>query len=127
MTPETARAFAESWQRAWNRHDLEAVLAHFTDDVVFTSPVAAQLLPDTGGRLVGKQALRDYWRLGLERIPGLHFEVLDVYTGIDVVVVNYRNHVGGVVNEVLHLDEQGLVARGEGTYLAADAAAASGA
>lgn len=46
-TPDP-KAFADAWVRAWNAHDLEAVLDHFSHDVVFTSPVAARLLPDTG-------------------------------------------------------------------------------
>jgi hypothetical protein len=35
--------------RAWNAHDIEAALSHFHDDVVFTSLVAARVLPETGG------------------------------------------------------------------------------
>lgn len=33
-------AFSEQWADAWNAHNVEAVLRHFHDDVVFTSPVA---------------------------------------------------------------------------------------
>ena len=39
-----AQGFAEEWAAAWNRRDVDAVLAHFHDDVVFTSPVAATRL-----------------------------------------------------------------------------------
>lgn len=127
MTPEDAHRFAQSWLAGWNAHDLDAVLSHFDDDAVFISPVAAQLLPDTAGQLKGKDAIRRYWTIGLERIPDLHFEIVHVYTGLDVIVINYRNHVGGLVNEVLHLDNAGLVTYGAGTYLVADAATASGA
>jgi ketosteroid isomerase-like protein len=123
----TAQRFSRSWVSAWNAHDLDALLMHFADDAVFTSPVAAQLLPDSQGVLVGKDAIRRYWAVGLERIPDLHFEVIDVYTGLDTIVINYRNHTGGRVNEVLQLDDDGLVVRGDGTYLVADAAGASGA
>ena len=89
--------------------------------------MAAQLLPETHGILRGKEAIRGYWAIGLERIPDLRFEIIDVYTGVDVLVIHYRNHVGGLVNEVLHLNAAGLVQRGYGTYLVADAAGASGA
>ena len=34
----SAAEFAARWAAAWNRRDVEAVLAHFHDDVVFTSP-----------------------------------------------------------------------------------------
>jgi ketosteroid isomerase-like protein len=122
-----SQRFAQQWVDAWNTHDVDGVLAHFADDAEFASPVAAQLLPETNGVLRGKQAIRDYWTIGLERIPDLRFEVIDVYTGVDVLVIHYRNHTGGLVNEVLHLNAAGLVQRGYGTYLVDDAAGASGA
>ena len=40
--------YAEQWVQAWNAHDIDAVRNHFHDDVVFTSPVAARVLPETG-------------------------------------------------------------------------------
>ena len=108
--------FAQDWLDAWNAHDVEAVLAHFADDVVFTSPVARRVLPDSDGRLQDKQAVRDYWNLALARIPDLRFELVDVYSGIDTLVIHYRNQLGGLVNEVLTFDGE-LVVRGHGTYL----------
>jgi hypothetical protein len=111
-----AQAFAEQWVADWNAHDVEALLAHFTDDVVFTSPVAARL---SGGDGVvrGKEALRKYWSEGIRLIPDLHFEVLALYVGVRTLVINYRNQVGGVVSEVLTFDGP-LVREGHGTYLA---------
>ena len=114
-----ARRFADDWLAAWNAHDLDALLRHFTDDVVFTSPVAARLLGGDGV-LRGKAALRHYWTEGLRRIPGLRFEVVGVYVGVDTVVIHYRNQLGRLVNEVLTF-EGGLVKEGHGTYLDADA------
>src|SRR6476660_1145573 len=72
-TPDP-REFAEEWVRAWNAHDVEAVLAHFHDDVEFTSPVAARVLPDSDGVVRGKDALRHYWTTALTMLPDLHFE-----------------------------------------------------
>jgi hypothetical protein len=108
--------FAQAWVRAWNAHDVEAVLAHFHDDVVFTSPVAARLLPETGGVVRGKAALRDYWATALSALPDLHFELVAVYAGVSTLVINYRNHRGQLVNEVLVFDGD-LVREGHGTYL----------
>jgi SnoaL-like domain len=92
------------------------VLAHFHDDVVFSSPVASRLLPETGGVVRGKAALRDYWVTALGQLPGLQFEVLGVYQGESLLVINYRNHRGELVNEVLSFDGD-LVREGHGTYL----------
>jgi hypothetical protein len=108
-------AFADDWLTAWNRHDVDAVLTHFHDDVVFTSPVAAQVIPDSKGVVRGKAALREYWCAALKTMPFLRFEILGIYQGESVLVVNYRNQSGVVVNEVLEF-EDGLVRRGHGTY-----------
>jgi hypothetical protein len=104
----------------WNAHDVEQVLGHFDDDVVFTSPVAVQLLDDSDGIVRGKTALREYWSEGLRRIPDLRFEVLGLYVGVSSLVINYRNQNGGLVNEVLIFDGS-LVTQGHGTYLGAEA------
>jgi len=58
VTTSESAMFAEEWAAAWNRRDVDAVLAHFHDDIVFTSPVAAQLVPDSGRVVRGKAALR---------------------------------------------------------------------
>lgn len=110
-----AVAFSEQWVRAWNAHDVESVLEHFHEDVVFTSPVAAKLLPATEGVVRGKSALRRYWTEALQRIPNLRFVIEGVYQGIDTVVIMYRNQDGGLVNEVLRFDGD-VVIEGHGTY-----------
>jgi ketosteroid isomerase-like protein len=107
--------FARSWCDAWNAHDLEAVLAHFHDDVVFTSPTAARIVPESGGRIHGKEALRVYWSEGLRRLPDLHFEIEDVTFGVDTLVIRYRNQSGVSVNEVL-VFKGDRIAFGAGTY-----------
>lgn len=119
MTATSPSEFANAWLTAWNDHDVEAVLGHFTDDVVFRSPVAVQLLSDSDGVIRGKAALREYWTTALAKVPDLKFELLGVYGGVDAVVIHYRNQKGGLVNEVL-LFSDGLVHEGYGTYLATD-------
>jgi hypothetical protein len=114
-TPEPGM-FAEDWLAAWNHHDVDALITHFHDDVVFTSPVAARVVPESGGVVRGKAALREYWNAALQTMPDLHFEVVGVYHGESVLVINYRNQSGALVNEVLEFDG-GLVCRGHGTYL----------
>lgn len=113
---EWAADWATEWAAAWNNHDIDLLLEHFSDDVYWTSPVAAQLMPASQGVIRGKEALRHYYNLGLQRLPDLHFEVLATYKGVNTLVINYRNQKGGLVNEVLVFDETGLVKEGHGTY-----------
>jgi hypothetical protein len=119
-----AQLLADQWVRAWNAHDVEAVLSHFAEDVIFTSPVAAHVVPDTAGVVRGKDALRAYWSLALSKVPDLHFEVVSVFVGVSTLVIAYRNQRGDLVSEVLEV-EDGLVVRGHATYLAGGDAAAT--
>lgn len=118
MDRAEAESFVEQWVADWNAHDVEALLAHFSDDVVFSSPAAVQILGGDGV-IRGKQALRRYWTEGIRQLPDLHFEIVGLYIGVSVLVVNYRNHRGGLVCEVLSFDGR-LVTEGHGTYLAGD-------
>ncbi len=52
----------------------------------------------------------------LKLLPDLHFELIGVYQGESLLVINYRNERGGLVNEVLMFDGD-LVREGHGTYL----------
>lgn len=116
MTIPDPEPFARDWCEAWNARDVEAVLAHFHDDAVFTSPVAARVVPESGGVVRGKDALRRYWFAALAALPDLHFEVVATYIGTNALVINYRNHRDQLVNEVLIFDGA-LVREGHGTYL----------
>ncbi|BBX84330.1 nuclear transport factor 2 family protein [Mycolicibacterium aubagnense] len=116
MTIPDPESFARDWCEAWNAHDVEAVLAHFHGDAVFTSPVAARVVPESGGVVRGKDALRRYWVAALAALPDLHFEVVATYVGTNALVINYRNHRDQLVNEVLIFDGA-LVREGHGTYL----------
>jgi len=61
VDPASARRFADEWAAAWNSHDLERILDHYTDDVIFASPKIVQLMGDPAGEVRGKDALRAYW------------------------------------------------------------------
>ncbi|HEX3425839.1 MAG TPA: nuclear transport factor 2 family protein [Acidimicrobiales bacterium] len=119
MDRTTALQYVEEWVDAWNSHDLDRILGHVADHAHFSSPMAASILPDSGGHIDGKDALRQYWAEGLRRLPDLHFEVDGVYLGVDTVVVNYRNQDAELVCEVITFDGD-LVVDGHGTYLVAD-------
>lgn len=122
MEPIDAVEFAAAWATAWNEHDLEAVLEHFAEDVTFTSPLAAEIVPGSGGVIRGKAQLHAYWSEGLRRQPDLRFEVEGVYLGVGSLVIHYRNQRGGLVCEVLRF-EGALVTNGDATYLAVTAPA----
>ena len=77
MTIDEARNLADLWVAAWNAHDLDLIITHYEDTVELTSPVAAQLLGTSDGKVVGKASLRAYFQRGLEAYPDLHFQLAD--------------------------------------------------
>src|SRR5438309_8188283 len=94
ITLEQATSFAREWIDAWNAHDLERILSHWTDDCVFKSPLVAARMGDASGTVRGKDALRAYWGRALAASPNLHFELDTVFVGHTSVVLGYRNHRG---------------------------------
>ena len=114
MSNDEAKAFAQDWIEAWNGHDLDRILAHYAEDVVFLSPVAQQRVGQ--GRLTGIPALRAYWGAGLEAQPDLKFELLDVLAGHDCLTLLYRNHKGQTVAETAEFGPSGKVLRSFACY-----------
>ena len=111
LAEKEAERFAKDWCDAWNSHDLEAILSHYSDDVALTSPTAARLLKDPRGLVVGKEALQHYFSVGLMAYPNLRFEVLDVTCGVSSVVVYYANQNGTNVSEYMELNSDGKIAK----------------
>jgi hypothetical protein len=114
---EWARQFAEEWIQAWNSHDLDRILSHYADDFEMFSPLIIERMDIASGMLKGKDAVRPYWQKGLATTPPLRFELLDVFSGIDSIVIYYRKASGQRVSEVLIFNEQGLVVKGMAHYL----------
>ena len=115
ISPEFARHFAEAWITAWNAHDLESILSHYTDDFEMSSPVIVSLQNEPSGTLYGKAAVKDYWAKALQRFPDLRFELLDVFTGVNSIVIYYRGP-RGLGAEQFWLNAQGKVSRASAHY-----------
>ena len=120
-TPEDALRFARHWIRCWNERDLDGLLATYADEVVVDSPTAARLRPASGGRLRGKDALRDFWTQGIGLVPDLRFELTGLAVGPrtapgpETIVLHYRNQADQQVSEVFTV-EDGRVVRATGAY-----------
>jgi hypothetical protein len=104
------RARAVAWVDAWNRRDLEAILAHYADDVALCSPRVVERMGAADGWLRGKAALRVYFARGLET-PGLRFELVDVTVGVGAITVVYRRETGALVTDTSELDGEGRIVR----------------
>jgi ketosteroid isomerase-like protein len=124
MDADAAVRFAEEWEAAWNSHDLDRILAHYADDVVFQSPYIVHRLQEPSGEVHGKAALRAYFGSGLEGQPGLAFTVEDIRVSVDTLVINYRNERGHAMSEVLRFRGE-LVCWACGAYVPGGSLAAT--
>jgi hypothetical protein len=111
MTEAQAQDFAQQWIAAWNSHDLERILDHYTDDVTVTSPLVEVVLGPGEVTVRGKAALRDYWGKALARFPDLRFVLYRAYAGADSVVLHYLSVQALVGAECMELDADGRVRR----------------
>ena len=116
VTAEDAWRFADDWIAAWNSHDLDAILSHYDDAVVLTSPVAARLLGHADGKVTGKSSLRAYFHRGLQAYPTLRFDLHDVLAGLNSVVLYYTNQSATRTAEFMEFSPQGKVIRVVANY-----------
>lgn len=85
LTEATFEAI-QRFNEAFNRHDVDAVMAAMTEDCVFenTSP------PPDGEQYVGQVAVRGYWEQFFSSSPHATFETEDLFVGGDRGVVRWR-------------------------------------
>jgi ketosteroid isomerase-like protein len=116
MTNDDAAAYAAQWTRDWNNRDIDAVLAHFHQDVEFTSPTALAVMGAPTIR--GTASLREYWAKALSQIISLRF-TLDrvVWDGSRrELAIIYTSDINGKakrVSENLRFDDQARVVAAE--------------
>src|SRR5204863_7804402 len=97
--PARLATLGREWIAAWNSHDLERILALYAEDSEMTSDRIQALGLESSGTLQGKARIRAYWGLALQRLPNLHFELIDIYVSPDSIVVFYQNERGAKICE----------------------------
>ena len=108
--------FAADWIDAWNTHDLDRVLSHYTDDFEMSSPVIIKVAGEPSGTLQGKEAVGSYWTKALQSIPDLHFELITTLVGVNSITLYYKG-ARGLSAEVFHFNQDGKVTRAYAHYL----------
>jgi uncharacterized protein (TIGR02246 family) len=84
ITLETISRF----NAAFNRHDVDAVMALMTEDCVFENTMP----PPDGERLVGQTAVRAFWERFFRESPRARFETEDVFAAGDRCAVRWVYH-----------------------------------
>jgi ketosteroid isomerase-like protein len=84
VTLETVNKF----NAAFNLHDVDAIMALMTDDVVFEN---TRPTPD-GEKFVGQEKVRAFWAQMFERSPQARFETEEIFAAEDRCVVRWVYH-----------------------------------
>ncbi|HEX5898913.1 MAG: nuclear transport factor 2 family protein [Solirubrobacteraceae bacterium] len=116
ISHEQADRFATEWIGAWNAHDLDAIVAHYAEDVVFVSPFVSALTGEESARIEGRAGLREYFGRGLEAFPDLHFELYTALPGVSSIALHYRSVGGRLAIETMEVDADGFVVRAAAHY-----------
>lgn len=116
LSRDFAEDFASDWLSAWNDRDIDRILSHYAEDVVFHSPRIAVAMGNGADTVEGKPALRAYWTKALDMARQLFFTLDDVLVGSDALTILYTNHREQRVAETFQFNDRGEVARSIATY-----------
>ena len=101
--------FANEWVHAWNSHDLDNIMSHYSDMLQFTSPLIKQIGINEIGTITNKAELKSYFEKGLQKYADLRFELYHVLSGVNSVVLFYKSVNNMLSAEYMELNEEGKV------------------
>lgn len=103
---ERAWEFAYEWLDSWNNHDVDLIMNHYADSIEFCSPVVQKVLGDPKGIVYGIDDLRDYFSRQLQKFSTLHFQLLDVFSSPQSIVLYYKINRGLLAAEVMIMNSE---------------------
>ena len=90
ITEFFAKDHIDKWIKAWNTHDLKAILSLYSEDIEFHSPKIKIVYPDrTTAVITNKKDLQEYFSLGLKKFSNLHFTPMDFVIKENIIIVEY--------------------------------------
>jgi len=114
MVVQKNLSIAHAWFEAFNSHNLEKLISLYDQDAEHFSPKLKLRFPETNGLVIGKDALRKWWKDAFERLPSLKYKVTSLTANSDRVFMEYirlvENEESMIVAEVLEIKEGIIVA-----------------
>ena len=105
------KKFANTWMASWNSHNIEDILSHYSYEIQITTPMIKLAAGIESGSLKGKEQVAAYWTKALQKIPDLHFELIDVMEGVNSVALYYKSVMNKKAVEVMFFNDEGKVNR----------------
>lgn len=110
----TTEKIAHEWFDAFNLHDIDLLLNLYAEDAVHYSPKLKIHQPETNGLIKGKSALRNWWTDAFNRLPELHYQLIQLISNDEQVFMEYIRKTPGEadlqVGEVLVIRDGKIVA-----------------
>jgi predicted SnoaL-like aldol condensation-catalyzing enzyme len=108
------QSIAMLWFEAFNEHNLEKLLELYSDKAHHFSPKLKTHRPETNGLIIGKDALRDWWKDAFNRLPSLHYKVIKLTADDEQVFMEYVRQVTDEpdmnIGEVLEIKNGKIIA-----------------
>lgn len=116
-TCQDVRGLVSGWIDSWNRRDLDGIMAHYADGVLFEANTVVTRWKRPDGRLHGAMELREHFRRGLELAPSLRFSLESVFTSPSGYAALYSRDNGNRVLDVVELNEESKAINVKAFYL----------
>jgi SnoaL-like domain len=109
------------WTKAWNDHNIKEVLSLYSENILFSSPKIKSVYPNrTSATISNKKDLEEYFCIGLEKFPMLHFTPLDYFLKNQKVLFEYSaspdNRTQWSVIEMFEFNNDGLIQKSSAYY-----------
>ncbi len=117
IKPADALEIARNWLEDWNAHDLDRIISHYAEEIVFISPMVVKLLDSPSRSIEGKSALRNYFDRGLTVYPELEFKAIEILVGVSSLVIYYRSVKDLLAAEFMEINQQSLITKANAHYL----------
>lgn len=89
------KLIANKWIEAFNNHEIDAILSLYAEDAIHYSPKLKALQPHTNGLIKGKPALKAWWTDAFDRLPNLHYQLLQLTCDDNRVFMEYTRQTPG--------------------------------
>jgi hypothetical protein len=89
----TPDSIADNWLKAFNKKDLDGLLALYSDNAEHFSPKLKLRKPETEGKICGKPAMLLWWADAFERLPSLYYKPIRITANSSRVFMEYTRIV----------------------------------
>lgn len=110
-TVTKANEFAATWIDAWNSHDLDRILALYSEDAVYSSSLVRSIGGGHSDSIRGHLALYTYFSAVLRKFPSLSVRLRAVYTGDEALILLCDSANELVEGEKIKLNGRSQIAR----------------